>query len=89
MPTVHCISQQLNLSSVPNCLPPHNAVPKAPGLQGKIFINQINGDIYIYDYANKLLMSTGEIGHDMAEYLQRFLKNQNQKWLKSTAPSWT
>ena len=37
----------------------------------KIFIHHIMGDIYTYDYANKLFISFGEIDHDMAEDLQR------------------
>ena len=46
-----------------------------PNLQGGIFIDQITDDIYTYDYTNKLLISSGEIDHDMTEDLQRFLRN--------------
>ena len=64
------------LTSVPDCLSSGNPVLQALSLQGETFINQIAGDIYTYDYANKLFISSGDIDHEMAEDLQ------NQKWLK-------
>ena len=45
------------------------------------------GDAYTHDHANKLFISTGDIDHDMAAELQRFLKEKDQKWLKVTTPS--
>ena len=59
-----------------------------PSLQGEIFIDQITGNICTCDYANKLFMSLGEIDHDMAEDLQRFLRDQNEKWEKITVLCW-
>ena len=43
--------------------------------------------MHSYDYANKLFLSLGEIDHDPLEYLQRSLRNQDQKWLKFTSSS--
>ena len=67
------------LSGVPNCLPSGSNVLQAPGLQGGIFIDQITCYIYTCDYVYKFFMSTGKIDHDMADNLQRVLRNQNQK----------
>ena len=57
-------------------------------MQGKSFINQMTSDIYTYDFANKLFIISGQIALDTAD-LQRFLRNQSQRWLKITAPVWT
>ena len=56
-------------------------------LQGEI-INQITDDIYSYDYTDRLFIMSSEIDHDKAEDLQRFLRNQNKKWLQILAPCW-
>ena len=51
----------------------------ALNLQDESFIDKIMWETYKYNYANKLFISSGEINHDTAEDLQRFLRNQNQK----------
>ena len=85
---LHCPTTTV-LSGIPDCLPSRKPVLLASGLQGETFIDQISGDIYTYDYANTSFTSSQEVDHDMAEDLLRFLRNQNQKWLKITTPGWT
>ena len=77
------------LSGVPNSLPSGNPVLQISSLKGEIFINQIPGDIYIYDYTNRLFMSSGEVAHDIVVDLQRLLRNQNKKLLKISDLCWT
>ena len=64
------------LSAILDCLPSRNHVLMTSSLQAELFSDQLTDDIYLYDYANKFV-SSGEINHDMAEDLQRFLRNQN------------
>ena len=52
------------LSGVPNCLLTGNSVLQALSNQGEIIVDQITSDIYTYDDANKLSMSSGEIDHE-------------------------
>ena len=35
-----------------------------------------------------MFISSGEIDHGPAEDLQRYIENQDQKWLTITTPSW-
>ena len=91
MPQVH-IAHYIALQP-PYCLtfwivPSGNPVLVELNVHGKVFIDQIMGDMYTYDEANKLFISTGDIDHDMAEGLQRSLRDKDQKWLKVTISSW-
>ena len=52
-------------------------------MQGEVFIDQITGDIYVYDKANELFTSMGYINQDMASDLQKILKDKNKKMVKS------
>ena len=71
--TVHTIAPQLQyLLSVPHISPSSNSVLQVLSLQGEIFINQIIGDIYTYDFTNRLLISSNEIDHNTAVDLQNF-----------------
>ena len=70
-------------SGIPDFLPSGNPDFLAPGLQGECFINQITSEIYTYDYANKLCISSDDIDPDMTEDLQRLLQFQNQKVVKN------
>ena len=67
-------------SGVLNCLLSGNPLLQAPSLQGEILINQITGNLYTYDYANRLFKSNGEIDNDM-EDLHRFMRNHNKSEL--------
>ena len=54
------------LSDVPDCLPSGNPVLQVQGLRGELFMDQVTGETYQYDYDAKVI-SFGGIDHDMAE----------------------
>ena len=74
----HIASQGQHCSVFPYCLPSGNPILQALSLQGEIFINQITHDTYTYYYIKKLFISSGEIDHNMAEDVQKFLKTKNK-----------
>ena len=55
------------LFGVPFCSPSGNPIVQPSGIQSKLFIKQITGDTYTYDYTTKLYVSSGEIDHDTTE----------------------
>ena len=69
-------------------MPSGNPVLLAPSMQGEVFIDQISGDIYMYDQANKLFISMGNIDQDTAADLQQYVKDKDKQCLKVTASSW-
>ena len=77
------------LSGVPDCSPSGNPVLQVHSLTSELFIELITGDIYKYDYDNKLFIFLDEIDHDMAEELSSILNDQDQRWLKVAAPCWS
>ena len=64
------------LSDILDCLLSSYPVLLAPDMQGEAFIAKIPGVVYTYDHMIKLFLSSGDIDHDMAEDLQRFLKDK-------------
>ena len=56
----------------------HYFILLAPSFQDEIFIDYIIGDLSTNNYANRLLISFGEIDHDNVKDLQRFSMNHHQ-----------
>ena len=73
------------LTGVSDCLPSGNLVIQVQCTKTELFVDQRIGNIYMYEYSNKLCISLGEVDNDTAENLRSFLNDQDQKCLKGAA----
>ena len=71
------------LSGILDHFPSGNSVLLAPSLQDEVFTDQITGDIYTCDKANKLSLSMGDIDWDTTEDNNNFLKDEDKSGWKS------
>ena len=54
----------ITLTGVPDCLPSSNPIHQVYSIKDELFVDQVTGEIYKYDYDNMLFLSLGEIDHN-------------------------
>ena len=65
-----------HITGVPDCLPSGNPSSQVTCFKGTTLVDEMTGDVY--DYDNKLFISSGNIDHGAVD-LQSFLKNEDNK----------
>ena len=64
-------------------MPSGHPIAEAKARRGTTFADQVLGDAN--NYENKLFIMLGSIYHEIVEYLQSFLDDKNQKWLRGSS----